>query len=68
MKLNELKKGTPDYSTRMSVNSLQIIRDNFKLHFQTMREWEIPLIIVNSVVGALQETAIKIIDNLNVYL
>lgn len=68
MKFNELKKGTVDYSTKMSINLLQIIRDNFKLHFQTMREWEIPLVIVKPVIGSLQETATKILESINLYI
>lgn len=68
MNFNELKKGTKDYSTRMSINSLQTIRDNFKLHFQTMREWEVPLVIVKPIIGSLEDTLEVIKAKINPYI
>jgi thymidylate kinase len=65
MKFNELKKGTSDYSERMSINSLQTIRDNYKLHFQALEDWEVPLITVKPIIGDVIGTLANIEDKIN---
>lgn len=68
LKFNELKKDTEGYSEKMTLNNLQIIRDNFKLHFQTMREWEIPVAIIQPVIGNLDETLKLVSDKIKPYI
>lgn len=68
LKFNELKKGTKDYSEKMTLNNLQTIRNNFKLHFQTMREWEVPVTIVKPVIGDLQATLKIIHEKVQLYI
>jgi len=60
IKLNELKKGTLEYNAKVTLNKLQTLRVNFKLHLNTIREWEIPFAIVEPVVGDLPATLEKI--------
>lgn len=68
LKFNELKKGTPDYSTKMTLNNLQLLRDNFKFFSQTMREWEIPFVVVHPVIGDLNATLDKIYSHIKNYI
>lgn len=65
---NELKKGTDEYSRDLNINTLQTIRNNFKLHFQTMREWEIPVTIVQPIIGDLALTLDAIVNKIHPYL
>lgn len=68
VRLNELKKGTSDYSEDLSLNILQTIRDNFFLHLQDLREWEVPFKIVMPEVGNLKETLERITEDITFYV
>lgn len=68
IKFNELKKGTPDYSERMDIIKLQIIINNFKKHFQFIRELEVPLVIIKPTIGDLDKTLAEISEKIQLYI
>lgn len=54
--INDSRKGTPDYNPKLNLATLQKLRDAFETHFQTMREWELPVMRIQPFFGDIPKT------------
>lgn len=62
MKINELKRFSGDYSTHFNIKLLTDLRNCFLKHIETMKQWEIPVVIIKTEFGnidGMTEIALK---------
>jgi len=68
IKINESRKGTPEYSEKLKLQNLISLKEAFEDTKKFIREWEIPFLIVESKFGQLDESLDTIIKFLNGYM
>lgn len=65
--INESRKGTPDYNSKLSFETLRKLRLGFLTHMSTMREWEIPVFTVQPFFGDIEKTFEAILNVIKSY-
>jgi len=65
--INESRKDSPEYSPKLKIETLQLIRSSFIFHFQTIREWEVPLFIIQPFFGEIDKTFKLILNTFEIY-